>query len=135
MYAKATINVTVRYQLQLKLPGCEDLRIEITLANGKQCYFNVIYKHPITSTVDFRTHLPKSIEQLNKTKKKFYICEGMNIDFLKVQSYSIFKQHYDCIYGHGCLSLLQNPTTITASSSTLIDHIYTNDVLYSRTKQ
>ena len=51
----------------------------------------------------------------------------MNIDFLKVQSNSMIKQYYDCIYSLGCL-LLHNPTRITASSSTLIDHIYTNDV-------
>ena len=51
----------------------------------------------------------------------------MNIDFLKVQSNSMIKQYYDCIYSLGCLSLFHSPTRITASSSTLIDHIYTND--------
>ena len=52
----------------------------------------------------------------------------MNIDFLKVQSNSMIKQYYDCIYSLGCLSLLHSFTRITASSSTLIDHIYTNDL-------
>ena len=52
----------------------------------------------------------------------------MNIDFLKVQSNPIIKQYYDCMCSLGCLSLIHSPTRITASSYTLIDHIYTNDV-------
>ena len=52
----------------------------------------------------------------------------MNIDFLKVQSNPMIKQYYECIYSLGCLSLIHSPTRITASSCTLIDHIYTNDV-------
>ena len=52
----------------------------------------------------------------------------MNINFLKVQSNIMIKQYYDCIYSLGCLSLLHSPTRIAALSSTLIEHIYTNDV-------
>ena len=98
IYIKASINATVRDQFRLELPGCEDLWIELPLKNGKQCYISVIYKHPKTNILDFQTHLSKRIEQLNKTNRKFYICGEMNIDFLKVQSNSIIKQYYDCIY-------------------------------------
>ena len=128
MYIKASINAAVRDQFRLELSGCEDLWIELPLKNGKQYYISVIYKHPKTNILDYQTHLTKSIKQLNKTNRKFYICGDMNIDFLKVQSNSMIKQYYDCIYSFGCLSLLHSPTRITASSSILIHHIYTNDV-------
>ena len=89
MYIKASINATVRDNFRLKLSGCEDLWIELPLKNGIQCYISVIYKHPKTNILDFQTHLSKSIEQLNKTNRKYYICGNMNIDFLKVQSNSM----------------------------------------------
>ena len=114
MYIKASINATVRDQFRLELPGCEDLWIELPLKNGKQCYISVIYKHPKINILDFQTHFSKSIEQLNKTNRKFYICRDMNINFLKVQSNIMIKQCYDCIYSLGCLSLLHSPTRTTA---------------------
>ena len=128
MYIKASMNATVRDQFRLELPGCEDLSIELPLKNGKQCYISVIYKHPKTNILDFQNHLSKSIEKLNKTNRKFYICGDMNIDFLQVQSNPMIKQYYDYIYSLGCLSVIHSPTRITASSCTLIHHIYTNDV-------
>ena len=109
-YIKASINATVRDQFRLEFPGCEDLWSELPLKNGKQCYIGVIYKHPKTNVLDFQNHLSKSIEQLNKTNRKFYICGDMNINFLKVQSNSMIKQYYDCIYSLGCLSLIHSPT-------------------------
>ena len=72
------------------MTGCENIWIEIALENNKQCIFGVIYKHPKTNISHFQ-ELTKSIELLNKTKKKYCICSDVNIDFLKALLNSAIK--------------------------------------------
>ena len=52
----------------------------------------------------------------------------MNINFLKASSNSATKSYFNNICSLGCTSVVQNPTRVTCSSATLIDHVYTNDI-------
>ena len=52
----------------------------------------------------------------------------MNIDFLKGSSNSALKSYFDNICSLSCMSVVQNPTIVTFSSATVIDHLYTNDI-------
>ena len=128
LYVKKSLNVVQCDKYKLEMTGCENIWIEIAMEKDKQCIFGVIYKHPKTNISHFQENLTKSIELLNKTKKKYYIYGDMNMNFLIASSNSAIKSYFDNICSLGCMSVVQNPTRVTCSSATLIDHVYTNDI-------
>jgi len=44
----------------------------------------------------------------------------------------MIKKYIDMIYSQGFIPLITHPTRITETSSTVIDHIYTNNECYVR---
>ena len=48
---------------------------------------------------------------------------------MKSESNILIKNYTDMIYSQGCVPVITQPTRITDTSSTLIDHIYTNNFI------
>ena len=68
------------------------------------------------------------LEKLNSTKLNCYIRGDLYIDLLKTDIVNTIKNYMDMIYSLGSILLIKHPTRITQTSSTLIDHIYSNNV-------
>ena len=61
------------------------------------------------------------------------MCGAFNIDLLKHETHSNTKIFLDVMYSLGLYPLIDKPTRITDSSTTLIDNIFTNELRYNLT--
>ena len=59
----------------------------------------------------------------------YYIGGDFNADLLKSNSDTKIKGFMSLTYSLGCIPLITHPTRITTTSSTLLDHVYTNNVV------
>ena len=59
----------------------------------------------------------------------YYIGGDFNADLLKSNSDINIKDFMNLTYSLGCIPLITQPTRITTTSSTLLDHVYTNNVV------
>ena len=55
-----------------------------------------------------------------------------NEDLLKSNSDTNIRDFMNLTYSLGCIPLITHPARITSTSSTLLDHVYTNNVLGER---
>ena len=91
--------------------------------------FSVLYRHPKSNLVQFLESLENSLTILNKQKLTYYISGDTNIDLLQNETNNNIKNYTDMLFSLGCLPLVKFPTCISNTSSTRIDHIYTNTTL------
>ena len=68
-----------------------------------------------------------ALHNLNKSKGIYYIVGDFNINLLNSNNNTVIKSYSNMIYSQGCLPIITQPTRITENSSTLIDHVYTNN--------
>ena len=57
---------------------------------------------------------------------EYLICGDFNIDLLGYDSMNSVTYYMNSLYSEVCYNLIDKPTVITSTSSTLLDHIYTN---------
>jgi len=63
---------------------------------------------------------------LSNSKLPFLICGDININLLQQDTVLSVSNYVKTYNSYNCLELITKPTRITTTSSTLIDHIYTN---------
>ena len=103
--------------------------IQLDLGNNKKCIVGVIYRHPKQKLSEFCKSFESTIEKLNSKKLMYYIGGDFNADLLKSNSDINIKDFMNLTYSLGCIPLITHPTRITTTSSTLLDHVYTNNVV------
>ena len=96
--------------------------------NNKKCIVGVIYRHPKQKLSEFCKSFESTIEKLNSRKLMYYIGGDFNADLLKSNSDINIKDFMNLTYSLGCIPLITHSTRITTTSSTLLDHVYTNNV-------
>ena len=128
LFVKKHINFSICSDFNFDIPECENLWIKLNLSDSKKCIVGVIYRHPKQNIAEFHSSMENLLEKLNQTKLIYYICGDINIDLLKTDKVQSIKNYTDMICSLGSIPLIKHPTRITQTSSTLIDHIYTNNV-------
>ena len=68
----------------------------------------------------------KCLSKLKKESKEVYIAGDFNIDLLKYETNTKYREFYNLMTSNGYLPLIILPTRITDTSQSLIDNIYTN---------
>ena len=89
----------------------------------------VIYRHPKQKLSEFCYSFEKTVEKLNGKKLMCYIGGDFNADLLKSNFDTNIKDFMNLTYSLGCIVLITQPTRITNTSSTILDHVYTNNVV------
>ena len=88
----------------------------------------VIYRHPGTDVKNFIDAFNNKLSKLNP-KHKYYILGDININVNTVSStQSTYSDAYlNMLTSNGAFLLIDKPTRVTNTSSSIIDHIITND--------
>ena len=86
-----------------------------------------MYRHPNCNYEDFQDKLDATIAKLSATRSKYYICGDFNIDLLKYHEDKRVEAYVHMLHSYGCCIFPNYPTKVTPNSSTLIDHMYTNN--------
>ena len=133
-FVKNNLNYSVLDNLNLNLPNCEDIWIELTLSSKKKLVFGSIYRHPSYNINNFQLKFAKTIEYLNSLNQNFIIGGDFNIDLLdNSSSIQNFKNE---IHSQGSWQLVQHPTRIPRKhKKSLLDHVYSNFAITEITTQ
>ena len=114
----------------LKLEGNKEFEavwIEIKKKGSKNIIVGCVYRHPHTANLkDFSDYINMCLVKLNKEGKEVFITGDFNIDLLKYESNSSYRDFYNLVTSNGFLPLILQPSRITDTSYTLIDNIFTN---------
>ena len=85
----------------------------------------VIYRHPKSNAKLFVDELNKTSEQLKTTK--VYLIGDININIFSINIAKYASDYGNMLAGNGYFPLKTLPTRVNDVSSTLIDHLITND--------
>ena len=126
IFAKENIPIKVCHEFDLNIPDCEDIWVQIELEHGKKCVIGVIYRHPKQNLNRFHLSFEKVLELLSCKNVTYYIGGDFNINLL--QNENKVKGYIDMTYSLGAIPLITHPTRVTNNSSSLLDHVYTNNI-------
>ena len=111
------------------MPNAEHLWVDIQSKRGPIA-IGVIHRHPDNSatTIDkFNMEMNELFLTLNMSKRLFYCMGDININLLKISKNDAIRRYASMLISCNCQCLIDVPTRFCACTSTLIDHIYTND--------
>ena len=127
-YVSKELNFTVNDRLSLNIDGCEDLWLDVGIPGIKNNYtFAVIYRHARNNHSTFLEALDSNIQALNSKGNKAMLLGDININLDSDINVPHLAHYSHIIQSNAFLSLIDQPTRITSSSQTVIDHILTND--------
>jgi len=86
--------------------------------------FTVLYKSPKEKINTFLEFLDKKLEILNDNEHKNIILGDINIDVRKKNKNA--KKYIDILSQHNVKQIINEPTRVTDSTQTIIDHLITN---------
>ena len=133
LYVKNSIKFNKCSNLNINTDEVENLWIEITTA-GKPLIVGVVYRQPIYKTCaieHFSNELSSIFHTLILNERQFYLVGDMNV-YLRQDNKSYETSRYiDNLIGCSVKCIINKPTSITPTSKTLLDHIYTNNTLSS----
>ena len=94
----------------------------------------MVYKHPNDSTAGidkFTDELNELFILLNNSKNPFYSLGDFNVNLMNISSNNAVRRYANMLISCNNRCLIDVSTRIGPTSSTLIDHLYTNDVTKS----
>ena len=133
MYIKNTLKYSVNLHSKIVITNAEHLWIDI-LGDNVPSSIGVVYKHPDDSTAGidkFTDELNELFISLNNSKNPFYCLGDFNVNLMNISSNNAVRRYANLLISCNNRCLIDVPTRIGPSSSTLIDHLYTNDVTKS----
>jgi hypothetical protein len=137
LFLNENINFKVRDDLSIFIPHVfESLFVEIIANSGSSSIVAVIYRPNVPPLADldlFTTTLLSIMDKISNEKKHCVLMGDFNIDLLKYNTHDRTNDFIDNIFSQGFLPLIHKPTRITDFSETLIDHIYSNNLLAKST--
>ena len=119
---------SVRNDLSKISNHTETLFVEIA-QQKRNILVGVVYRRPKTSIIDFMDSVKQILITIQNENKLCYITGDFNIDLLKADS---SKQASDLIalfHSHFLFCTITKPTRVKKNSTTLIDHIWSNDLV------
>ena len=129
MYIKNSITYKIIDELDLNLNFAENIWIEVE-TNKKSIVVGVVYRHPgyIVNQIElFTKAIEKNFLNMSNKKMEFYLVGDFNIDLLQFQFNQIIKTYADNLLGYSVKCCINKPTRISATTKSLLDHIYTNN--------
>eukprot|EP00733_Pompholyxophrys_punicea_P000457 Pompholyxophrys_punicea_v1_NODE_127_length_3306_cov_27.855737.p1 type:complete len:599 gc:universal NODE_127_length_3306_cov_27.855737:3001-1205(-) len=119
MYVHNTLSFTIEQDLSIN--GTESLWAKINIPNSPQTMIGVVYRPPSCTHTMFNSSLETLCTKLAQVPT--IICGDFNIDMHELKTTSPF---FTAFATNGFQQLIRDPTRITATSATTIDHIWTN---------
>ena len=121
------------YKNQHHLHNSEAMWLDIPDKKNKYIVA-VIYRHPSQTEIDkFVLDFASCLANISASNKIFYALGDFNINTDKSNHTNTAIEYLNIILSNGALPIITVPTRVTSSSSTIIDHIITNDLNHNLT--
>ncbi len=128
LYISNDIEYSLRNDLNSQNQIFESCFIEINRSNHKNIIIGTLYRHHHHSINTFNNQLDDIIKKIVLENKLIYLVGDFNVNILK-DNENYIKDFIDMMYSYSLNPLILRPTRITNKSETLIDNIFTNDLI------
>ena len=115
---------------------CESLFIEIdgkSVGSNKNIIVGVIYRPPDRSIKEFIDKLRIRLDCIKQEKKLLYLTGDYNINLLNYDTHKDTKEFLDLMFSNSFIPLIDKPTRVKTTAikktATLIDNIFTNNLI------
>lgn len=102
-----------------------------TIKSNKNIIIGEIYRPPNTDIGVFNSCLIEILDIIQRENKLVYLLGDYNINLLNTDTHSYSSEFVDTLYSYSFFPLINRPTRTTDQTSTLIDNIFTNDILHN----
>ena len=99
------------------------------IASNNTIIISVIYRPPNTDTRIFIDKLSELLDSVRHENKVCYFLGDYNINILNYETHRATADFVDILYSYAIFPLINRPTRITSNSATLIDNIFTNNLV------
>ena len=124
LYVKNSLVSNSCEQLNFRCEEYETIWVEVENRNDKNFLFCCAYRHPNSSIDLFTSHLQSILPKL--LNKQVFIMGDFNINLLNYDTHTATNDFANSLFSNNFLPCINQPTRISAHSSTLIDNIFTN---------
>ena len=124
-------NVLIRKDLFRSLQDIEAIFLEV-IVNNKHIIVGMIYRRPTANINVFTNELESIIEVINNENKKLYLCGDLNLNLLAHNSNNHVQSLVDIFHSNNIFNFINKPTRVTSSTATLIDLIWSNDLINNK---
>ena len=110
---------------------CETVFIEVEEGQQRQNHnviIGVIYRPTNQDISSFNDKMNNIVNIVRRENKTCYLLGDYNINILNYASHVQTAQFVDMMSSNGFLPLITRPSRVTATSATLIDNIFTNNI-------
>ena len=136
IYLSNDIKYSLNNQLNLGLPGCDDVWVEIEIkstcnkrnkkSKKETLIIGCVYRHPGRKYENFCEKFCNQLLFLDEKKCKYLVVGDFNIDLNKYNTASNVTSYLNAISSSGCNVFIDKPTRVTAHGGSCIDHVYSN---------
>ena len=98
----------------------------------KNVIVGTVYRPPNTAIEEFNKYLGDVLVKLKSECNIIYLLGDFNINLLNTENHTQSSDFLDTLYSHSFMPLINKPTRVTANSTTIIDHVYCNEIHNSR---
>ena len=118
-------DIKFRTDLFFSSVNYESLFIEIVQQKQKNLLVGIIYRKLQSNLREFTEEFDKCLEKMNRENKRIYIMGHFNVNIIRHTNNAV-SNFLSVIYANYLLPLIDKPTRITSTTSSLIDNIFTN---------
>ena len=121
-------------QIKVKTDECEYVWVELILYNKETLIIGSVYRHPNTTNKKIKLFEDAIVHILKtfKSNQRYLVLGDYNIHYDKIGESPTMDNYTNHINGIGCTQIINRPTRIRSSSSSVIDHAYINSTSLSQ---
>ena len=132
LFIKDNLDYFVRQDLHLNNRNIESLFIEVSkcsIDKSQDAIVGVLYRPPDTNIRTFSEYLDSILLKVKAESKLLYLLGDYNINLLNSSQHNATQEFTDLMFSHSLLPNITKPTRVTLKSATLIDNIFSNNLL------
>ena len=131
LYLKNNLNYKIRQDIVSDYEIFELLSIEIINPLNRNIIVTFVYRPPGTDMNDFNSLMGSLCDKLRSENKIVYWAGDFNIDLLNAETHKTTNDFLNIMYSNSFYPAITKPTRITEHSATVIDNIYSNNMMNS----
>ena len=123
VYIRNHLKCKLIKELSMSVDGFYDqIFVELLMEKSKNIVIGCFYRAPGSPLEIFNESLDSCLNSI-VSKKVIYICGDFNVDILKSDTHPGTRYFVDTMFNLGLFPLINKPSRVTESTTTLIDNI------------
>ena len=128
IYINNKYDYVIRSDLSKNTPEYDSLFIELKIRNRKSVVIGCLYRTPNTNAKPFIDSMNNYLDIMDTDNKDIYIMGDFNLNLLNADVHENTNTFLNVMFAHNLYPIIDKPTRISCSSSTLIDNIFSNSL-------